>query len=237
MSWIENNTGTSGTWINTGGIEGYKVTLASRGLCSGIRAYFRYSDESVYAKYALYTRSAANTYTLIGYCNTTILCSTGDNFVAHDCFLDRNSDDEEVSSILLEAGDYYVFRKTSGRSQAAYNGEVSDQPYLAGITYESAWADLTGVNETGGQDYRFGLDIYPVTNIEQEGFRFRNDDGDEDGATWKASQDVSVSLPFSTAARIRWLLNATGDPASKNFQLEYRYKPSGGSFGSWTKVR
>ena len=77
---------------------------------------------------------------------------------------------------------------------------------------------------------------YSSTAIEQEGFRPRNDDGTEATATWKANQDTNITLAADTAFRLRMLLNATGDPDSINAQLEYRYKPTGGAFGSWTKV-
>ena len=76
----------------------------------------------------------------------------------------------------------------------------------------------------------------PAGTIEQKNFRFRNDDNNEATATWKANQDTNITLAADTAARIRMLLNATGDPNSIGAQLEYRYKPSGGAFGSWTKV-
>ena len=98
--------------------------------------------------------------------------------------------------------------------------------------------DIDGQDRGGAAAaWDIGADEYvSSTAIEQEGFRFRNDDGSESAATWKASQDTNISLAADTAARIRMLLNATGDPASIGAQLEYRYKPSGGAFGSWTKV-
>ncbi len=84
---------------------------------------------------------------------------------------------------------------------------------------------------------RFIPTVHPAgVGIEQEGFRFRNDDGSESAATWKAAQDTNITLGADTVARLRVLLNATLDPASIGAQLEYRYKPSGGAFGSWTKV-
>jgi hypothetical protein len=93
----------------------------------------------------------------------------------------------------------------------------------------------TPMSNTAGR-YCMRCGVSSPSSIEQEGFRFRNDDGDEDGATWKADQDTNITLAADTAARIRMLLNATGDPSSIGAQLEYRYKPSGGAFGSWTKV-
>jgi hypothetical protein len=76
----------------------------------------------------------------------------------------------------------------------------------------------------------------PAGDLDQEGFRFRNDDGSESAATWMADQDTNVMLAADTTARLRVLINTSLDPGSKNYQLEYRYKPSGGAFGSWTKV-
>jgi hypothetical protein len=98
--------------------------------------------------------------------------------------------------------------------------------------------DIDGQDRGGAAaSWDIGADEYvSAASIEQEGFRFRNDDGSESAATWKANQDTNITLAADTAARIRMLLNATGDPASIGAQLEYRYKPSGGAFGSWTKV-
>ena len=72
--------------------------------------------------------------------------------------------------------------------------------------------------------------------IEQEGFRFRNDDGSESTATWKANQDVNINLAADTAFRLRFLLKATGNPDSIDAQAEARVKPSGGAFGAWEKI-
>jgi len=73
-------------------------------------------------------------------------------------------------------------------------------------------------------------------SIEQEGFRHRNDDGDEAGATWKANQDMNITLAADTAFRLRFLLKATGNPDSIDAQVEARVKPSGGAFGAWEKI-
>ena len=98
--------------------------------------------------------------------------------------------------------------------------------------------DIDGQDRGGAAaSWDIGADEYVLSaSIEQEGFRFRNDDGTEATATWKANQDVNITLAANTAVRLRMLLNATGDPASIGAQLEYRYKPSGGAFGSWGKV-
>jgi hypothetical protein len=98
--------------------------------------------------------------------------------------------------------------------------------------------DIDGQDRGGAAaSWDIGADEYVSSaTIEQEGFRFRNDDGSESAATWKANQDTNITLAANTAFRLRELLNATGDPASISAQLEVRYKPSGGAFGSYVKV-
>lgn len=60
----------------------------------------------------------------------------------------------------------------------------------------------------------------PSVTVEQEGFRWRNDDGSESAATWKASQDTDIT-EAAGVARLRVLLNGDGDPAAATYQLEY----------------
>ncbi len=68
-------------------------------------------------------------------------------------------------------------------------------------------------------------------HYEQEGFRFRNDDGSEVTATWLDSQDASINRDKNINTRLRMLVNASNDPVSTAFQLEYRRNG-----GAWTKV-
>lgn len=58
--------------------------------------------------------------------------------------------------------------------------------------------------------------------VEQEGFRFRNDNGSETTATWLAAQDVNITQPKSTNTRLRVILNSTLDRGAETYQLEYR---------------
>lgn len=57
---------------------------------------------------------------------------------------------------------------------------------------------------------------------EQFGFRARNDDGSEATATWKAAQNAAFALTADQTFRLRFGLNATGDPASAGYKLQYR---------------
>lgn len=61
-----------------------------------------------------------------------------------------------------------------------------------------------------------------LATLEQEGFRFRNDNGTEITATWRQLQDIIDSIAKSTNVRLRVLVNATDDPADNQYQLEYK---------------
>jgi hypothetical protein len=61
-----------------------------------------------------------------------------------------------------------------------------------------------------------------IPTVEQEGYRWRADDGDEDAATWLASQDSNITRATALNTRLRLLLNATNDPASTAYRLEYK---------------
>ena len=57
---------------------------------------------------------------------------------------------------------------------------------------------------------------------EQEGFRFRNDDGSETTASWKAAQDAHVTSPLGANIRLRTLVNTTSDIAATAYTLRYK---------------
>lgn len=63
--------------------------------------------------------------------------------------------------------------------------------------------------------------------LEQEGFRFRNDDGRESAATWLANQDTSVELQPGDKVRLRFVINGSGDYGPAQFQLEYKKTTEG----------
>ncbi len=58
--------------------------------------------------------------------------------------------------------------------------------------------------------------------VQQEGFRFRADDGSETTATWLAPQDTNIIQEIETPTRLRVLLNSTNDRGSEQYRLEYR---------------
>jgi hypothetical protein len=70
-----------------------------------------------------------------------------------------------------------------------------------------------------------------AATLEQEGFRWYNDDGSESASTAFAAQDTNITAASSTTKRLRMLVNATGDPATKAYKLQYRI-----AAGSWADV-
>lgn len=81
--------------------------------------------------------------------------------------------------------------------------------------------DIVGTTRTGTWD--IGAHEYVITStLTQEGFRFYNDDGSESTATAKDSQDTGISLAKNQTIRIRVLVDASGDPDSKQFTLKYK---------------
>ncbi len=76
-------------------------------------------------------------------------------------------------------------------------------------------------------------DVKDVSEVEQEGFRFY-EDGTEAGSTPHEDQDVDLTIGQETTFQERVLLDATGDPATAQYQLEY--KENGDGAGEWRKV-
>jgi len=62
----------------------------------------------------------------------------------------------------------------------------------------------------------------PVLTCDQEGFRFRKDDGSESAATWLVAQDTDISRGKLQPARLRILTDYTGDPATTALKMQFR---------------
>jgi hypothetical protein len=66
--------------------------------------------------------------------------------------------------------------------------------------------------------------------------RFRNDDGSETAATWKATQGTNISLAILTPFRLRFLIDETASVAWTSIAFGMRTSKNGGAFGSLTGV-
>lgn len=60
------------------------------------------------------------------------------------------------------------------------------------------------------------------TTVDQEGYRFRKDDGSESSATWWASQDTNLTGGNDTNLRLRLTVNTEGESAPEAYRLEYK---------------
>lgn len=66
------------------------------------------------------------------------------------------------------------------------------------------------------------LALRSAASIEQEGFRFGSDDGAENSHSWLAAQDTGVTQPLSQNILLSILLNVSGSPGAKTFNLQHR---------------
>lgn len=112
----------------------------------------------------------------------------------------------------------------SSPSIATLIQELHDSYDLAANDYVVIWARGTNF-PSDGYSFNAELNEYPSTSntakltivytdaitLEQEGFRFRNDDGNETTATWDGSQDTDITQPQNTTRRIRFILNTSGN--------------------------
>jgi hypothetical protein len=96
---------------------------------------------------------------------------------------------------------------------------------LGGASPASGNAGVRAYSLSGSMDDFSAGDFAAAGGLVQEGFRFRNDDGSESGATWKASQDLNILLALDQPFRLRALIDTTGDQGSKRYRLEYK-KPA-----------
>jgi hypothetical protein len=90
---------------------------------------------------------------------------------------------------------------------------------------EFFWSDPTVTDSpTAGALTLTG--IAPLTRtllgIEQEGYRWRNDDGSEAAATWRQAQDTVDTVDKGEVIRMRTLINSSGDPGARQYKLFVR---------------
>lgn len=99
---------------------------------------------------------------------------------------------------------------------------ASFQNVTSSITFNVyVYAPLSG-NSLDFDDVVVNGTVEDSGTVEQEGFRFRNDNGSQTTATWLAEQDTNITQPKTTNTRLRVLLNGTLDRGSEQYRLEYR---------------
>ena len=99
-------------------------------------------------------------------------------------------------------------------------------------TVETTWT----FTDTPVDDYLSGVATFKKASasatLDQEGFRWYNDDGSESAATAIAAQDTNITQAAGTVGRVRMLVNATGDPATTQFKLQYKLSTD----GTWSDI-
>jgi hypothetical protein len=135
----------------------------------------------------------------------TILASTGTGGIAAG------------STIVLENEGTALRLYTNEGAGETLRTSTTDATITSGWPGICTWADS---NVTDAQITDWAGGNLTSATLEQEGFRWRDDDGNESGASWLASQDSNLSRAISTNTRLRVLVNATDDPASAQYRLE-----------------
>lgn len=127
-----------------------------------------------------------------------------------DGFLDCEADDAHCD---------YNASSVSGDAPGTHSRNNQTFTFAGASDYHLAASDA------GAKGY--GLNLY-----NHSVWPFQTDiDGQDRGASWDIGADEYVRT-----VRLRFLLDAAGDPAAAQFQLEYRYKPNEGSWGNWAIV-
>lgn len=95
---------------------------------------------------------------------------------------------------------------------------MSTQPGSAGGVMSWTW---TGTGHYAFIAVKVIAALTGVTN-EQASYRFRNDDGSEVTATWKAAQATDILISPLESFRLRMVTDATGDPPAQKATLQYK---------------
>ena len=91
-------------------------------------------------------------------------------------------------------------------------------------TETNAVTTCTDLGQSVGNGTAFAIEVAAAaaTSIEQEGFRFRTDSGNEATPTWEAAQDTNVTMAAEVTKGLRVLIDYTGDPATGKPKLQWR---------------
>ncbi|MDH3673652.1 MAG: hypothetical protein OES46_21260, partial [Gammaproteobacteria bacterium] len=163
----------------------------------------------------------------------SITTTVGDSLV---CVVGGVDDDETASSFTGETGGDLTLHSqdstTTGSDHLLYlqTAGMASTGTISGGTWEFAGAK---------ENYsHIAFAIYGNPVWDQDSYRFRDDDGNETGATWLAAANTTPpDIALDTNFRLRFLIQNTkaftGGPATHDFRIEYRVN-TGGGFGSWT---
>lgn len=185
--------------------------------------------------------------------DTTRLYSPTDNAIADFDLADPTTEEGAINSVTvyihtrgldpvsnvvqllvrLSSTNYLSADKTYNNT--SYHDESNTWSTNPATSAAWTWAEVAALRagmkriSGGGQtvtQLRVVVDYTPAT-YEQEGFRFFNDDGDEDASTGLAAQDTNITQPESVITRLRMLINTTGQTDPRRYILYYKKSTDG----------
>ena len=138
----------------------------------------------------------------------------------------------EGSSLTLTPGGLQteVFQDDSTTSGYNASGALSEQDGVSGggMSY----------SKPGSTQYSYCAATFSGATaspeLEQEGYRFRDDDGSESAATWRQNQDTVDTADIGEKIRLRVLINGSEDTDATQYELQYREKSAS---GGWRSVK
>ncbi len=120
--------------------------------------------------------------------------------------------------LRLEASGTTITALVNGVQDGSFS--TTDASIASGDGGLCGWGQAFG-SDTSGDTWEAGNLGGGTPTLDQEGFRWRNDDGSETTATWRQAQDVDDTVAKVTTIRIRMLVNAVNDPAASQYKLQY----------------
>jgi hypothetical protein len=88
-------------------------------------------------------------------------------------------------------------------------------------TFVHAW-DVSTIPPDNESTVIVGANFRAGATFDQEGYRWRADDGSEASATWLANQDTDITRPANTRTRLRALVDTAEVASTERFQIEAR---------------
>ncbi len=185
--------------------------------------------------------------------DTTRLYSPTDNVVATFAMEDRTTQEGVINSVTVyiytrgldaisntvqlavRTGGTDYFSSTQTYNNTSYHNESNAWTTNPGTSAAWTWTEIdaleAGMKRIGGGGQavtQVWMEVdYTAASTEQEGFRWRADDGSETTATWLANQDTDITRAESLNTRLRILLNTTGTADPRQYILFYKLSSDG----------
>jgi hypothetical protein len=143
--------------------------------------------------------------------------------------------DGTTTYLMYVGADSDVWRDSQGHGGSwGTDVEVHDAVTAGGISVNSYTDGGSVVAYLWDDNGTLKYGIITLAALDQEGYRWRDDDGSETAASWLQIQDSGIARNAAQITRLRIILNATGDNPAQAYQLEY--KESNDPAAEWRKL-